>query len=74
MKKTVLMALASAATFGLSAQSFSPEINVSDWEPTTIQVPQSPLTTQYLFIGGHHYVQTTPTYGNPADTALAKVA
>ncbi len=71
MKKLVLLAALFTA-FGTQAQTFSPEINVTDWEPTTIQVPSSPLITQYLFIGGHHYVQTTPTYGNPADTALAK--
>lgn len=72
MKKALLFVAAVAAGSALNAQSFSPEIDVTNWEPTTIQVPASPLITQYLFIGGHHVVQTTPTYGNAADTALAK--
>lgn len=72
MKKLVLSAVALAGTIVASAQSFSPEINVTNWEPTTVMVPPSPLITQYLFIGGHHKVQTTATYGNAAGEALAK--
>jgi secreted PhoX family phosphatase len=72
MKKALLFVASMATALAVQAQSFSPEIDVTNWEPTTIQVPKSPLITQYLFIGGHDVVQTTPTYGNPADTALAK--
>ncbi len=72
MKKLLLLALALTSGYSAQSQTFSPEIDVTDWEPTTIQVPQSPLITQYLFIGGHDFVQTTATYGNAADTALAK--
>mgnify|MGYP000323526259 FL=1 len=73
MKKLVL--LGAAVSFSLVAMAqnaFSPKINVTDWEPTTVVVPPSPMITQYLFIGGHHKVQTTATYGNAAGEALAK--
>ncbi|MGK0407341.1 MAG: secreted PhoX family phosphatase [Roseivirga sp.] len=73
MKKSVLFLGLGAAFFSAKAQTnFNPEIDVTNWEPTTIIVPSSPLITQYLFIGGHHKVQTTATYGNNAGEALAK--
>lgn len=73
MKKTLLILGLSSAVFSGQAQtSFNPEIDVTNWEPTTIVVPPSPLITQYLFIGGHHKVQTAATYGNAAGEALAK--
>ncbi len=73
MKKLVLFLGLGAAFFSAKAQTnFNPEIDVTNWEPTTIIVPSSPLITQYLFIGGHHKVQTTATYGNNAGEALAK--
>lgn len=72
--KKVLLGLAAFLTAQVaSAQTtFSPEIKITDWEPTSVVVPQSPIITQYLFIGGHHKVQTTATYGNAAGEALAK--
>lgn len=74
MKKTLFSGLLLAAsTQFLSAQvSFDLEIDIRDFEPTTIVVPPSPIQAQYLFIGGHHKVQTTATYGNAAGEALAK--
>lgn len=73
MKKTLFSLAAMAAVMSLSAQSsFDPEIQVTNWEPNTVIVPPSPMITQYLFIGGYHKVQTTPTYGNAAGEALAK--
>ncbi|MEO0473302.1 MAG: alkaline phosphatase PhoX [Bacteroidota bacterium] len=44
----------------------------ANWLPQEVVLPPSPLRTQVIFIGGTDYVQTTPTYGNPADSALAK--
>jgi len=73
MKKTLFFLGLSAALFSAKGQTnFNPEINVTNWEPNSIIVPASPLITQYLFIGGHHKVQTTTTYGNGAGGALAK--
>lgn len=73
MKKLVLFLGLGAAFYNAQAQTiFNPEIDVTNWEPSTIIVPSSPLITQYLFIGGHHKVQTTATYGNNAGEALAK--
>ncbi len=72
--KKALFSLLAAGLFGLANAhvAFDPEIDVTDWEPTTVLVPESPIITQYLFIGGYHKVQTTPTYGNAAGEALAK--
>ncbi len=73
MKKSLFFLGLSLAFFCAQAQtSFNPEIDLSNWEPSTVVVPPSPLITQYLFIGGHHKVQTTATYGNAAGEALAK--
>ena len=55
--------------------SFDPTIDVNpatDFEPTEIRVPASPLKSQILFIGGVDMVETTPTYGNPATSTVAK--
>ena len=77
MKKTLLSFLAVSAFIG-GAQAqwiFDPEISVNpntDFEPTQVRVPASPLTSQILFVGGVDVVQTTSHYGNPADTAIAK--
>jgi len=43
-----------------------------DYAPEQIVVPNSPLKTQALFIGGVDHVQTTATYGNEPGQALAK--
>lgn len=73
MKRILLGVLAIGALFSAKAQTaFDPEIEVTDWEPTSVVVPTSPIITQYLFIGGYHKVQTTATYGNAAGEALAK--
>ncbi|MDX5326452.1 MAG: DUF839 domain-containing protein [Bacteroidota bacterium] len=68
MKKHVLTLALMASGLVASAQiQFDPSIPVSNWEPTTVLVPQSPLKTQVIFIGGHHYVQTGVN-----DSTLAK--
>lgn len=73
MKKLLFILNLAAWPILTQAQvAFDPEIEVKDWEPTTVVVPPSPLITQYLFIGGHHKVQTTAHYGNAAGEALAK--
>ena len=57
----------------LSAQfNFPVNIDITDYEPTEIVMPASPLTTQVLFVGGVDLVQTTATYGVPAGQAIAK--
>ncbi len=73
MKKLLLSVLVTGAVCGLSqAQiAFDPEID-TNWNPTTVILPPSPLQTQILFVGGYHKVQTTATYGNAAGEALAK--
>jgi len=73
MKKILLSALAVAGILGTAKAQikFDPTIDTA-WTPTTAKLPQSPLKTQVLFIGGYHMVQTTDVYGNSAGTALAK--
>lgn len=51
---------------------FDEEIAITDFEPTKMVVPPSPLKTQVVFVGGHDIVETTPTYGNPQGRAVAK--
>ena len=51
---------------------FDEEINITDYEPTTVVAPPSPLETEVIFVGGHDVVQTTAHYGNPAGQAIAK--
>ena len=51
---------------------FDETIDITDYAPTDIVMPPSPLTMQVLFVGGHDIVQTTPTYGNPQGRAIAK--
>lgn len=73
MRTTLLSIGAFVMCLAAQAQiKFDPSIDISDWEPTTVQVPASPLKTQYLFIGGYHKVQTPATYGNAPGEALAK--
>ena len=67
MKKLVLLSAFAALAVAGKAQQFDPEIPVTNWEPTTVVMPASPLQFQVIFIGGHHYVQT----GNN-DSTLAK--
>ncbi len=64
-----LSLLVGVVVFGQIA--FDPSIE-TDWITDEVKVGPSPLTTQVLFIGGHHQVQTTATYGNAAGTQLAK--
>ncbi|GAB5556548.1 MAG: hypothetical protein SchgKO_07610 [Schleiferiaceae bacterium] len=73
MKKSLLFAASLLTSVVASAQSsFTPHVNLTDWNSTTVTVPASPILTQYLFIGGYDKVQTAPTYGNAAGEALAK--
>ena len=73
MKKILLGACSLLLAGTAQAQiQFDPTIDVTNWEPTTILVPESPIQTQILFVGGHDKVQTTATYGNAAGEALAK--
>lgn len=77
MKKTYLTAFAfTALVAGVQAQSFPIEIDVTNWdtntwEPTTVVMPQSPITSQVLFVGGTDMVQTI-NYNGQQTTAPAK--
>lgn len=73
MKKILLSALVAAGITGTAKAQiqFDPTIDTA-WAPTEAKLPQSPLKTQVLFIGGYHMVQTTDVYGNNAGAALAK--
>ncbi len=51
--------------------AFDPSID-TNYVSNTMTLPESPLTTQVLFIGGYHKVQTPATYGNAPGEALAK--
>lgn len=73
MKKSLLAGCALLTSSALFSQTnFDPRINISDWNSTEVLVPESPMITQYLFIGGYHKVQTAATYGNASGEALAK--
>jgi len=71
--KKLLLASASFAVFSAAQAQikFDPSIDTT-WDPQVAVLPASPLKSQVLFIGGHDKVQTPPTYGNAAGTALAK--
>lgn len=63
--------------FALSASTLSAQVNFNpeiEFEliPDQVVVPQSPIKSQILFIGGHDMVETTDTYGNPAAAVPAK--
>jgi secreted PhoX family phosphatase len=74
MKKLLLALM----VFGLSyltakAQIFDEELVIpGGYAPSQILLPPSPLDVQVLFVGGVDWVETTPTYGNPAGRAYAK--
>ncbi|MEM1119949.1 MAG: choice-of-anchor I family protein, partial [Bacteroidota bacterium] len=51
---------------------FLNKLDITDFRPTEMVMPPSPLTTQVVFVGGYDVVQTTPTYGNPAGRTIAK--
>ena len=73
MRKALLLASVLIISISGYAQiQFDPNITITDYEPSTVLIPESPIQTQVLFIGGFHKVQTTATYGNPAGEALAK--
>jgi secreted PhoX family phosphatase len=60
-----------------NCQSFPIEIDVTswdtnDWKPETVVVPQSPIKSQVLFIGGTDMVQTVDQTGAPNGATLAK--
>lgn len=70
-----------AAAMGISAlataQEFPAQINTenwsaTDWAPTEVVVPSSPLKTQILFIGNVDEVQTLDANGNPNGSTPAK--
>ena len=65
--KKILQFLLALASVSATAQNFDPEIPITDWEPTTVVMPASPLQFQVIFIGGHDYVQTGTN-----DSTLAK--
>lgn len=59
-------------TSAISAQiGFDPEIDF-ELVPDVVIVPESPIQSQVIFVGGHDTVQTTATYGNPAGAYPAK--
>ncbi|NJL75390.1 MAG: DUF839 domain-containing protein, partial [Saprospiraceae bacterium] len=64
----VLFAAAAAAQAIFPEQIEAPAVFGS----TTLVMPQSPLTTQIIFIGGTDMVETNATYGNPAASVPAK--
>jgi secreted PhoX family phosphatase len=74
MKKFLLTVATALVAMGVIAQSTFPEdIEVpAGFSPTEVLMPPSPLTAQVLFVGGVDWVETTPTYGNPAGRAYAK--
>ncbi|MEL6718204.1 MAG: alkaline phosphatase PhoX [Bacteroidota bacterium] len=75
MRKVLFTFLMTAvAIAAVNAQAIFPEqIEAPEgFDSPTLVVPQSPLTTQVLFIGGVDMVQTTATYGNPAGETPAK--
>lgn len=65
--KKLLQVLIALATVSVSAQNFDPEIQITDWLPTTVVMPASPLQYQVVFVGGTDYVQTGTN-----DSTLAK--
>ena len=74
MKKLKIVTLLMLCVVTINAQDliFDEEIEITDFVPSEIVMPPSPLQTQVLFVGGHDIVETTATYGNPAGRAIAK--
>ncbi len=73
MKKSLLLLSALATSVAAMAQNLPSEIKVdAAFEATTVIVPESPLKSQVLFVGGVDKVQTTATYGNAAGETEAK--
>lgn len=69
--KSILLGVSFLTLNAFSQIGFNPSIEfelVSD----KVIVPQSPLKTQILFVGGVDMVQTTSTYGNAATAVPAK--
>ncbi len=77
MKKYLLLMVVLLSSLGTSAeaQNFDPSIP-ADWNTTwlteKVVMPESPLSYQVLFIGGHDQVQTVDNMGKPNGSALAK--
>lgn len=75
MKKVLftLFAVVAMAAIVNAQTIFAEQIEAPEgFDSPVLVVPQSPLTTQILFIGGTDMVQTTETYGNPAGETPAK--
>ncbi len=75
LRSTVV--LASIATAVSGQTHFPGEIdvtswNASDWIPSEVIVPASPLKTQILFVGGVDEVQTLDANGSPNGSTPAK--
>ena len=67
MKKALLLLSVALATPALAQIQFDPSIDITNFAPSTVVLPPSPLSYQVLFIGGHHYTQTGTN-----DSTLAK--
>lgn len=67
MKRFLPAILALIAAPAMAQIQFDPSIDITDFAPTTVVLPPSPLSYQVLFIGGHHYTQTGTN-----DSTLAK--
>lgn len=74
MKKVLFTLVAVAFFAAANAQTiFAEQIEApTGFGSRTLVMPQSPLTTQILFIGGTDLVETNATYGNPAASVPAK--
>ena len=51
---------------GIAQNTFPSQLVDTDWEATEIVVPQSPLQTQILFVGGNDMVQTGRNQETPS--------
>ena len=75
MKKVLstLLALALFVAVASAQAIFAEQIEAPiGFGSRTLVMPQSPLTTQIIFIGGTDIVETNATYGNPAASVPAK--
>ncbi len=73
--KSLLAGAICLSAVGAHAQ-FATQLDLNtenyDFLPEEVVIAPSPLSEQVIFIGGHHMVQTTATYGNPAGETEAK--
>ncbi len=75
----ILLSMGIACLFAgiVAAQSndqvaFPESIPMPTTDSEVVVVPQSPLSLQVLFVGGHDLVTVNSTYGNPVGRAIAK--